>query len=322
MEENNQVIKLRYKEARLGRVFSTHLFDFIISILLAMIILIPSLFILYVTPVYKNIQESRYNIQTSSHLYISSESSAVLLSSSLSENNELTYNEKSEQLDSTLSYFFNEFLVEKGVLSKEDKTYTNKLLTYTLNNQNMFDEDSTRLLTLSTFDENYYNTYVDILDNYAVGYLGYVDNYASLRTNLIWCYAFTIYIALTIANFIIYLLFPLIFHRGRRTLGMLLNHVNYVSFDGFSPSIKRFLINFLIKWVLVLSGSIFSFAIPIFISVGMIFLSKHHQSITDYICGCFLVENEDLLIYENLDEYLKSQELINETQLFDVNKKQ
>ena len=48
--------------------------------------------------------------------------------------------------------------------------------------------------------------------------------------------------------------------------------------------------------------------LPLFVSVGMLLLSKSHQSLHDYVCNTYCVSLEDVTIYLDKDEYRLSKE--------------
>ncbi len=303
--EEEKVITFDYKGVSTGRAFAAHLFDFFTLIVLGALILIGTLFVMFATPVYKDANARRNQIQISSHLYVESEGDmAVLLSKKLDADNNLSYSEKNEQLSSALHYFFDTFLVERSNIVNSPVVYTKYLLEYkTSKGEKMFDENRTRLVKEAIYDKEYFTAYYQVCNAHAIGYVAYVGDYIEVRRAYIFCYVFAILIALSLSSFILFFIVPLLFSRGRRTFGMVLNHTGYVSYDGFSPSFKRFVLHFLFKWILVVLGSSLAFLIPVFISVTMLFLNKNHQCLSEYVLGCFMVVNDQDFIYNDYQDY-------------------
>jgi hypothetical protein len=46
----------------------------------------------------------------------------------------------------------------------------------------------------------------------------------------------------------------------------------------------------------------------------MIFFGKNHQSLTDYVTGCFMVNNSQDFIYKDYQEYLRVQAIRKEAE--------
>ncbi|MCR4697770.1 MAG: RDD family protein [Bacilli bacterium] len=314
--EEQQVITLDYKGVTAGRAFSAHLFDFFSVILLGILILVGGIFTMQATPIYKDVISKQNEIQLNSHLYVQEEEDhIVMLSKQLNENNDLSYNEKNEIISNSLTYYFDDFLVNNSTITNSVEVYTNYLTNCKTNDgKAMFDIERNRLVNESIYDQEYFNAYYTLFNAYAIGYLSYVDNYVELRSAYIWCFAITILICLSLSVLILLFVVPMIFSKGKRTFGMMLNQVGYVSFDGFSPSWKRFLLHFLFQWLLIYIASIFSFLIPLFISVAMIFFGKNHQSLTDYVTGCFMVNNSQDFIYKDYQDYLRVQAIRKEAE--------
>lgn len=301
--EEKKTINLKYKQPKLARVFSAHIFDFFTVVVLGIIFIALLIVILHSTPIYTNTKESQVNIQINSNLYVD-DGSAILLTDKISKDDTLKTNEKIDKLSTSLTYFFDEFLKENSSIKDGDERYTKILTSYKDSNERvLFDENRNRIYENSDEDSCYLTAYSSIVTKYAIGYLSYVNDYSNLRKQLVLMTIITILIALSFSNFVVYLLIPLIFRRGRKTFGFLLNRIGYVSLDGFSPSIPKVIFKFLFQWILIFLASFFTLGIPLFISVGMVFLSKHHQTLSDYIFGEIPVDTEQDIIYLDYFDY-------------------
>ena len=301
--EEKITINLKYNRPKLARVFSAHIFDFFTVVVLGIIFIALSIVTLHSTPIYTNTKESQVNIQINSNLYVD-DGSAILLTDKISKDNTLKTNEKIDKLSTSLTYFFDEFLKENSSVKDGNERYTKILTSYKDSNERvLFDENRNRIYKNSDEDSCYLTAYSSIVTKYAIGYLSYVNDYSNLRKQLVLMTIITILIALSFSNFVVYLLIPLIFRRGRKTFGFLLNRIGYVSLDGFSPSVPKVIFKFLFQWILIFLASFFTLGIPLFISVGMVFLSKNHQTLSDYIFGEILVDTEQDIIYLDYFDY-------------------
>lgn len=302
--EEKKTINLKYNQPKLARVFSAHFFDFFTVVVLGIIFIAISIVTLHSTPIYMNTKKSQVNIQINSNLYVDDDGSAILLTDKISKDDTLKTNEKIGKLSTSLTYFFDEFLKENSSVKDGNERYTKILTSYKDSNERvLFDENRNRIYTNSDEDSCYLNCYSTVMTKYAIGYLSYVNNYSNIRKQLVLMTITTILIALSLSIFVVYLIIPLIFKRGRKTLGFLLNRIGYVSLNGFSPSVSKTIFKSVFQWILIYIASFFTLGIPLFISVGMMFLSKKHQTLSDYIFGEISVDVEQDVIYLDYFDY-------------------
>lgn len=304
-EQENKVITFEYKGATAGRTFAVHLFDFFCVIVLGAILLVGGLFAMNSLPFFKDAVQRQNETRLASKLYVPAEDdNVIMLSKKLDQNQNLTSNEKSQALSTALEYYFYVFLKDNSSLKESEKVYEQLLLEYKTNDgQQMFDEKRNRLVVQSVYDLEYFTAYYQISNAHAIGYLAYVPNYIENRRVQIWSYVITILLSLSLSALLLLYVVPLFFSRGRRTFGMILNHVGYISLNGFSPTLLRFTLHFLFQLFFVILASCFAFLIPLFISVTMLFLSKKHQGLTDYVIGCFMVRNDEDYIFKDYLDY-------------------
>ncbi len=302
--EEKKTINLKYKQPKLARVFSAHFFDFFSYVVIGVIFIALSVLVLHNTSMYKSSKNEQANIQIKSNLYVNDNSSSVLITDKFVNDNSMKTEDKIDKLSTSLTYFFDEFLKDNSSINDGYDRYTKILTSYKdSNDRTLFDEHRNRVFTNSDEDSCYLTAYSSIVTKYAIGYLSYVNDYSNLRKQLVLMTVTTILIALSFSNFVVYLLIPLFFRRGRKTFGFLLNRIGYVSLDGFSPSVPKVIFKFLFQWILIFLASFFTLGIPLFISVGMVFLSKHHQTLSDYIFGEILVDTEQDIIYLDYFDY-------------------
>ena len=109
-------------------------------------------------------------------------------------------------------------------------------------------------------------------------------------------------LVLILSCFITYLFIPLIFNKGKKTIGKLVFKIGVVNKNLLNVSNKQYFLRFLIFLFLEVILSIFTFLIPIIISFNMIFFTKNKQCLHDYIMHFQLVDTSMYKIYNSLDE--------------------
>jgi uncharacterized RDD family membrane protein YckC len=301
-------IKLSYVASTTGKTISAGLFDFFVMLVIGLVMLFGSLSILQTNSSYKEIVASRNEVLISSELYYDSVDGPVKISTSLADNTDLTYNEKSQEMDTRLTYFFQVFLdgnekTSDSIKGKGLTTYLSlKAEANTDSGEKMFATDYSRLLTNSDYDDDYYSFYTGVVKT-AIGYLQANPDYLSSRNLINRLNLWTIILTIALSYIIFYLIISLCCTRGKRTLGMTLTKIGLVGKDGLSCSTSRYLCHFLFNFVFVFLGSIFAFLIPLAISLTMIIVRKDHRCLTDYVVNTFLVSTDEATIYKDEVEY-------------------
>ncbi len=117
-------------------------------------------------------------------------------------------------------------------------------------------------------------------------------------------------LALLVSGLIIYYAIPLIFSRGKQTLGKFLFKIGLVNKNVLSVSVKQYTLRFLIFIFLEVFLSLVTIGVPIIISFSMMVFSKKKQSFHDYMLEIEEVDVENSKIYKSYDEiYLKPAEV-------------
>lgn len=308
MEQETKTVHLTYKAPRLMRVFSAHLFDFFASFFLTVFLFSLNVLILHRLPFYQGFKKEQSMIQVRSGLYVEQDKDTKLIVDLYRNDNTLTTKEKSGKISSSLDYFFDVFLKENTKIDNPDRIYDRILLSYTgKDGLALFDSDRKEIQAGPDEEKTYLDAYCGIVSKYALGYLSYIDGYSATRQNIILSYAMTFLLSLSFSLMLLYLVVPFCFRRGRKTFGIAMNHMGYVALDGFSPSKIRCLLHFLFQWILIFLASFFALGIPLFVSVGFIFLSKNHQTLSDYVSGVVLIDQEDTKIFMDYYDYASNQ---------------
>ena len=116
-------------------------------------------------------------------------------------------------------------------------------------------------------------------------------------------------IAYSLAGILTYLVPPLFFRRGRKTLGKALYHIGLIDSRVLSPTLPRFLARFAIFFFGELILSLFSFGIPYIISFSLMAFSKKKQGFPDYMLGLYEIDTSKANIYMDYVEAQLKNEL-------------
>ena len=152
-----------------------------------------------------------------------------------------------------------------------------------------------------------YDTYSSLMKHEAVSYVVKNGDYISSARTINLTFIFLILLLpISISVFIYEFIFPVIFKRGRKTLGKFLFKLGVVDQKGLSPSFGRFFARFILLYTLEILLSLVSFLIPLIVSTSMFFFSKNNQAFHDYVAGTYVVNCENSNIFMNKEEYLKT----------------
>lgn len=153
--------------------------------------------------------------------------------------------------------------------------------------------------------------YGPYIDKYAQGILvTKIPEYLEAQKKISYVLLFAeVPLALLVSGLIIYYAIPLIFSRGKQTLGKFLFKIGLVNKNVLSVSVKQYTLRFLIFIFLEVFLSLVTIGVPIIISFSMMAFSKKKQSFHDYMLGIEEVDVENSKIYKSYDEiYLKPAE--------------
>lgn len=308
-----QHLEISYEMSSIGRIFSAHLFDFFISIVFGLILLIGTFAIVPNIPFYHEAVNERSDLLVASSLYIKKDDgNLITIVDRCEDDEESTYNEKSALIDTHLSYFFVTFLNEE-LKGEGASVYLDYKIKAKNEDSLMFDEKGERLLTNSTYDKAYYEFYKDTFENGAIPRLPYKKAYVSTRQTILVTMTVSIILTFFLSFLVFYVVIPQYIARGKRTLGMLICRSAHVDAKGFSPAWWRYLLKSLFEVVFIIFASVPCFLIPLGISITMLVIrKKDHQTLSDYIFGtyCVSLANQNK-VYLNLYEYLETERKVN-----------
>ena len=152
-----------------------------------------------------------------------------------------------------------------------------------------------------TYYEKAYQPYIDNrVQAYLVTAIPTYNEIIKYQTNLLlWVNIFAVY---CLTGLLVYLVPPLIFRRGRMTLGKSLYGIGLIDSRCLCPSIPRFLAKFAIFYFAILVLSLFTFGLPMIISVSLMIFSKNKQGFPDYMLGLREIDAKRTKIYFSFKE--------------------
>ncbi len=307
MEEKTDAIEIKATTPRFFRLASSALFDALTVALLSLLLCLAVFPIYFATPAYQEPTSLRGEIMLASRLYEQNDGGVRLISTSLKEDNSLTYKQKNEKLSEALSYCYSVYLNEE-LNKKGNETLNSYFVAETYEGSQLFGSDGSRLLKDETYEEAYLNAYCEVLESHGVNDLNLKAGFADARTKILWGYVVSFLVAFSLSCAILLLAVPLCLKKGKRTLGMLLTKLAYLDQWGFSPSWKRWVLRFLFEWILILCGAFFTFGATLIFSCAFSAWRKDHQCVSDYVLAVYPVDASSSEIYMKEEELLKGEQ--------------
>lgn len=152
-----------------------------------------------------------------------------------------------------------------------------------------------------TYYEKAYQPYIDNrVQAYLVTAIPTYNEIIKYQTNLL--LLVNIFAVYCLTGLLVYLVPPLIFRRGRMTLGKFLYGIGLIDSRCLCPSIPRFLARFAIFYFAILILSLFTFGLPMIISVSLMIFSKNKQGFPDYMLGLREIDAKRTKIYFSFKE--------------------
>ena len=170
---------------------------------------------------------------------------------------------------------------------------------------------------------DYVNIYTNFIDNTCNGYLLSIDKTL---------YEYTSFLSKTIifleliptfffSGILTWLVPPLVFKRGRKTIGKLIYKISAVNSKYLNLSIGKTIARFSIFFFGIITLSFVTLAVPMIISFSMMAFSKQKQSFPDYMLGIYEVNTSEDKVYfskeEIISEYLNKDNSAEEFKMID-----
>lgn len=281
--------------------------DFFIMTLIALAGVLLMQKICRSAPFFKAAGETLNEVERKSHLYHDDgKSNLTILSKFLTYEDENEIPDINSQLDSALKDFY----TEPDFFDQTDPNsgltlYTNERL-----NSGLFiwtsDEHIDVIPKTDTNIKDLHKFYCNAMENTATQYMMQYPQYVEATKIINLTFFFLILlIPIVLSVTICELVIPLIFKRGRKTLGKLLLKIGVVDSRGLSPKMGRFICRFLLFLFVEILLSLVSFGIPIIVSFTMFLLTKKNQGFHDYVANTVVVDTSNNRIFVNENEYFE-----------------
>lgn len=266
-------------------------------------------------PYYKAANDSINEVQLASGLYVErSDHTTKLMCDYYKVDKEEQYEEYNKMFDEALTKFYtNERFFDLSDPKSGLYLYNIEKIPEGQSESALFiyaDESRTSIIEKSSASKSaLYDFYTKVMAEKAIKYVINNDAYVSATKTISLSFIFVILLVPIVLSVLIFeFMFPLIFKRGRKTLGKLIFKLSVVDVRGLSCSFWRFLGRFSIFFFLEVLVGIVSFAIPLFVSFSMMVFTKTNQSFHDYICNTYVVEAPMSSICMTEAEYIAKKE--------------
>ncbi len=303
---------LVFDKVSTGKRFFANIMDIIMVALLTFSLIVAGVNILRSTSWYGDSTNKLNEVYQLSHLY---NEDYELLCDELKEkpNSEMSLYDKNIILNNALTYFYSDqstfFDEGKGIEIFNDakKNGVND------DGEHLFKEiivdGATSYEEVSSIDDqDIFDFYFDEMANKAVGFLNNNEVFFTTSRDMFYISLAIYFISGIISIIIFYLMFPLIFHRGYQTLGKKMMNISIIGVDAFNISYKRYLARFSIFLFVEVLLSIFTFLIPLAISLTMSIFNVYGFALHDYFLNTYVVDTKNNKIYLNKSEYLSTKE--------------
>ena len=338
--ENNEVLRVEYTRPKFWHRCMANFVDFFIMLATFLGLFVGIRAIVQNTPSYKTSLARMGQIQIQSGLYIDSDSGETATKNMdiiyycdtylatygqyYDINEEITDPKtKNATVIVGLQKFFNYCSKEENCPSERyaellvyfDEARLNPTLNdvhyYIKNEENKIVPNETIASVAKNAEAYYKNVFKPFIEKKCIPFLSSnVTEYRKLsKIDYNYLLFLELPVAYALAGILTYLVPPLFFRRGRKTLGKALYHIGLIDGRVLSPTIPRFLARFAIFFFGELILSLFSFGIPYIISFSLMAFSKKKQGFPDYMLGLYEIDTSKANIYMDYVEASLKNEL-------------
>lgn len=295
--------ELEYNKAKIYKRFFAAFIDLFCVFLMTFILFSLTNMVLLHIESYSSLVEKRNNLLDESHLY---DENYLVITDVIADEKEFpTFNSKKDYLSEHIEEFYNSSLYFDD-LSEIKEEYDKRRIEYRYNGIKLFDyNENNEIIELNVSPEYLTNFYIEEVNNYCLKYLfNNIDYVETTRIiSLVSILNFACWLILMVTLF--YLVFPLwIFKRGRLTIGKRIFSIGLIDGNALNITNSKYILRFLFILFIMFILSFFSFLLPIFVSIGMMLISKRQQDLVDYIFNNYVVDIKDSEIYLDYLEYL------------------
>lgn len=327
--ENNHVetkkkIELTYYLARFSQKFGAIIIDFVTFLILALLLFMGTKGIVEATPKFNEINHSLEVAQVNSSLYIySSDRDRVEdIVTYVNYRKDMSSAEIETFLTIRIYEFFDSLPEYKEELENEYlESISRSNLTYNGSPYFIKDENGEVVkntesnIPIAQYNNNVYKPYIDniALAQFIIKTPNVLD-YQKFLSNML--FFVEIPVGVVLSTTITFYIIPLIFLRGRKTLGRLSMRIGLLDSNNYNVKFWKFTLRFVIFLFLEVILSAATLGIPLIISLSMSAFSKKKQNFHDYMLGIIEVDTYGTKIYKDKFEVSKEE---NRMKLTDFN---
>lgn len=298
-QENNQKLGIEYYPASTKKKLLAFLIDFIIVASVSGLFWFLSSLAFNSLSYIKEQQDYRTSYQIDSGFY---NSDLKIITAEL-ESSDLNIKERCETLDKKINNYYFEILKNENV-SKEYQKRQNESGYYKL------DEETNKYVINTSDYSNLYNFQKNELYSYTLGYFFLDAGFYHATQTIFLSIVIEIIIALFLSCLIFMLILPLfVFKRGRCTLGNKIMKIGLVSSDALNVRAGKFIGRFFFIFIVEIVFSMFSFFLPLLVSLAFSTFSKTRNNLHNYIFGTYLVDSSQKMIYLNREDFFDNQRI-------------
>lgn len=310
--------EVTFEKAKYGARLTAIAIDLVIMIILTLSGMIISQKIVKSTPYFQQAGETMNDVERKSHLYYEDQNHELtLISKYYIPTNDTEVIDVNQKIDNALNSFYKESMFfdqsdkNSGIyLYNKERIDSGYFIYQDSDNQIVVPKSSVSQNDLYAF---YTNAMGTTALTYMMNYPGYVEAVKIINLTFIFI---VFLIPLVLSVIICQYLFPLIFKRGRKTLGKLIMKIGVVDESGLSPSLGRFTIRFVFILFIEVILSLISFLIPLIVSFTMMLISKKNQAFHDYMTRCYVVSTSQQRIFLSKQEYFDAMNKAKEMDIY------
>ena len=304
-------IEISYYRPSLSKRLFSRIVDALILALFSLGLFVSIKAIYSNTDSYKSAQQTLINVRVDSGIYDYKNNELINVATICYQDTKMSDSQKETYLLGRLDKFFKymeSYSHESYLKVKND--YDTFRLSSTLNytNNPLFIKENDEIMKNTSVDipiksyvEDCYSVYIDTNCN---GFLTteIKEYYESNKLIGHLTFFINIPISVFVSSLLVFLVPPLIFKKGRKTIGMLIYHIGFVNKELYNLSLKQFFIKFLVFYFFEFLLSVVTFGIPLIISLTMMLVTKNKQNFNEYMLNIQEVLTLDATIYNNKSE--------------------
>ncbi|MFA5421431.1 MAG: RDD family protein [Bacilli bacterium] len=305
---DTNVIEVNYPKVKYSKRILAFLFDLLCIGVLSSLLLLGTRGIAERQPIYVESLETREELQGASRLYVkNSDNEFDLITDYYAENTD--YLEVNGECEAALVAFYaNPLFFDQGDPASGLALYNSQKIGETAIPGDYFVYSGSEMQTIvpnPEYDAEKMNKfYIIAIEDVAYSYLNAnPDYYEASRIILLFSNFFILPVSVILSLIVFELVIPLIFSRGKQTLGRRIFHIGLVTNHALSPRAGRYLAKFAIFLFVEVIASLFTLGIPVLFTVSMFFFSKNNQTFADYMLGIYSVDIETNMVYTSLEDY-------------------